>query len=98
MFTIEGKVIKVLPLISGTGVNGEWKRQIVVVEYEDGSYTNNVALENAKNADAFGKLAVGTECVFSCKVTSREYNERWFTSVTCFKWDVKGGASDQPPV
>lgn len=97
MFEIEGKVINVLPMLSGTGANGEWKRQVIVIEYMDGSYTNNVALENSKNADAFSQLSVGTEGKFSCKATSREYNGRWFTSVTCFKWDCKP-LSEQPPV
>lgn len=98
MFQIEGNVIKVLPMLSGSSANGEWKRQIVVIEYMDGSYSNTLALENSKNADAFSQLVVGRGYKFSCKATSREYNDRWFTSVTCFKWEDKSAGTDQPPV
>lgn len=88
---IKGKVKAVLPLKSGTSAKGEWKRQVVIVEYQDGQYTSTVALENAKKADEFGKLNVGDEVTFKCNTpTSREYNGNWYTSVNCWGWDVEG--------
>lgn len=86
---IKGKVSAVLPMVSGASANGEWKRQVVVVEFEDGSYTRKLALENSKKADEFAKLNVGDEGVFKCNIpTSREFNGRWYTSVTCWSWTI----------
>lgn len=90
---IKGKVVAVPPVQSGTSAKGEWKRQTVVVEYQDGQYTSKVALENGKKADEFGKLNIGDECTFKCNTpTSREYNGRWYTSVNCWGWDVDNKA------
>ena len=85
---IKGKVFQVLPLQSGTSANGDWKRQTVIVEYQDGQYTSKVALDNAKKAEEFAKVEVGEEYTFKCNTpTSREYNGRWYTSITCWGWD-----------
>ena len=90
---IKGKVYAVLPTQSGTSANGEWKRQTVVVEYQDGQYTSKVALDNTKKADEFAKVEVGIEYTFKCNTpTSREYNGRWYTSITCWGWDVENKA------
>ena len=91
---IKGKVIAVLPKQEGTASNGNhWERQTVVVEYQDGQYTSKVALDNAKKASEFGKLNIGDECTFKCNTpTSREYNGRWYTSITCWGWDVDNKA------
>ena len=90
---IKGKVIQVLPMQSGTSARGEWKRQTVIVEYKDGQYTSKVALDNAAKAEAFGKLNVGDECTFKCNTpSSREFNGRWYTSVTCWGWDIESKA------
>lgn len=95
---IKGKVIAVLPLQSGVSANGEWKRQTVVVEYQDGQYTSKVALENANKADEFGKLNIGDEGTFKCNLpTSREYNGRWYTSVMCWGWDVNSQQQESSP-
>lgn len=96
---IKGKVDAVLPMVSGTSANGEWKRQTVVIEYQDGSYTRKLALENAKKADEFAKLNVGDEGVFKCNTpTSREFNGRWYTSVTCWSWTIDAPQEAPAPV
>lgn len=91
---IKGKVVAVLPKQEGTASNGNhWERQTIVVEYQDGQYTSKVALDNAKKASEFGKLNIGDECTFKCNTpTSREYNGRWYTSITCWGWDVESKA------
>lgn len=95
---IKGKVIANLGVQSGTSKAGNvWKKATIVVEYGDGQYPKRVALDNMKQADEFGKLAVGTEGTFSLDVESREFNGRWFTSVNCWKWDVGQNAPAQQP-
>lgn len=94
---IKGKVYAVLPMVEGTSANGAWKRQTVVVEYQDGQYTSKVALDNTKKADEFAKVEVGTEYTFKCNTpTSREYNGRWYTSITCWGWDKNGNEDSVP--
>lgn len=97
---IKGVVKAVLPLQSGTSAKGEWKRQTVVVEFKDGDYTSCVALDNAKKAEEFGKLNIGDEFTFKCNTpTSREYNGKWYTSITCWGWDVNAQqVTPQEPV
>lgn len=95
---IKGKVSAVLPMVSGASANGEWKRQVVVIEYQDGSYTRKLAIENAKKADEFAKLNVGDEGVFKCNTpTSREYQGRWYTSVTCWSWTIDNNEAPAEP-
>lgn len=95
---IKGKVYAVLPMVEGTSANGAWKRQTVVVEYQDGQYTSKVAIDNTKKADEFAKVEVGTEYTFKCNTpTSREYNGRWYTSITCWGWDKNGNDESAAP-
>lgn len=85
---IKGKVVANLGLQKGTSKAGkEWAKSTVVIEYGD-QYPKKIALDNMKNAEEFAKLAVGTEGVFHIEVESREFNERWYTSVNCWKWEV----------
>lgn len=85
---IKGKVVANLGLQKGTSKAGkEWAKSTVVIEYGD-QYPKKIALDNMKNAEEFAKLAVGTEGVFHIEVESREFNNRWYTSVNCWKWEV----------
>lgn len=91
---IKGKVIQILPIQEGVSKNNKsWKKATIVVEYGDNpQYPKKVALDNMKNADSFAALAVGTEGVFHIEVESREFNGRWYTSASCWKWE----ATQQP--
>lgn len=94
---IKGKVIEKLPLQSGTSSRGEWKKATIVVEIPDGQYTTKLALDNLKEADAFDKIAVGSEGTFNVNVSSRKSNDgRWFTSCTCWRWEIEGGSEQAP--
>ena len=96
---IKGKVIEKLPLQSGTSSRGEWKKATIVVEIPDGQYTTKLALDNLKEADAFDKIAVGSEGTFNVNVSSRKSNDgRWFTSCTCWRWEIEGGSEQAPQV
>lgn len=85
---IKGKVVANLGLQKGTSKAGkEWAKSTVVIEYGD-QYPKKIALDNLKNAEEFAKLAVGTEGVFHIEVESREFNGRWYTSASCWKWET----------
>lgn len=96
--TIIGRVIAILPKVSGTSANGkEWSRATIVVEQpsNDSKFTRKVVLSNLRNADEFGALEVGTMAKFYVDIESREYNGRWYTDVTCWKWEVTGAEAPQ---
>lgn len=93
---IKGKVVANLGVQKGTSRAGkEWAKATVVIEYGD-QYPKKIALDNMKNADSFGALAVGTEGTFNIEVESREFNGRWYTSVNCWKWETTQQAQAQP--
>lgn len=85
---IKGRVVANLGVQSGTSKAGNsWQKATIVVE-QPGQYPTRVALENLKKADEFAALTVGTEGTFHIEVESREYNGRWYTGVTCWKWET----------
>ncbi len=96
-YEITGTVKKVLPLVSGVGQKGPWGRQTVVLEYQDGNYTHKIALECSNKYEEFGKLKVGQSITARFDVQSREWQDKWFTSATCFSWHVLGGQEAPRP-
>ncbi|MBD5266572.1 MAG: DUF3127 domain-containing protein [Bacteroides sp.] len=87
---IEGKIILALPEQSGTSKAGnEWKKREYVLETHE-SYPRKVHFDlfGAK-ADQY-PLNVGDEIVLSFDINSREYNGRWFTSISGWKVEKAG--------
>ena len=90
---LQGKVIAVLPARSGVSARGEWKSQSFVIETHD-SFPRKMVF------DVFGEerltrfnIQLGQEVNVSFDIDAHEYNGRWFTSVTCWKWDLPGQAA-----
>lgn len=95
---IKGKVLQALPMEGGTSRNGNtWQKASIIVEVaENPQYPKKIKISNMKNADAFSKLAIGTEVTFKVEIESREYNGRWYTEVNCWGWDAP--QNQQAPV
>ncbi len=91
---ITGKIIKKLPLVSGEGRNGSWRRQEYVLEYGD-RYPKQVcfSLMNAR-IDQY-PMDIDEEVTVSFDLESREYNGRYYTSVSA--WKVDKGAQQAAP-
>lgn len=74
----------------GTGRTGRvWQRQNIVIDYQVGeSYTEHLVVsadaDAIKEIDALG-LKVGDKVSVTAKVSSREWNGRWFTDVEIYK-------------
>lgn len=91
---ITGKIVKVLPTLSGQGRNGEWVKNSFVIEWQDGGYTQKLCLEvvgQEKWDKMKQSIAVGNtvQCKFS--VSSREWNGKFYTTATCFYCANVGG-------
>jgi len=85
---INGKITNLLPLQTGQGKNGEWKKQEFIIETV-GQYPKKVCVT------AWGKTvdyvpSIGTEVNVSFDIESREYNGKYYTEVKAFKIETVG--------
>jgi hypothetical protein len=90
---IKGTIIALLPLQTGNGKNGEWKKQEFIIE-TSGQYQKKVCVT------AWGRLvdyvpSIGTEVNVSFDIESREYNSRWYTEVKAFKIETVGKSAPE---
>lgn len=100
--SIEGKLKKLCPVLTGEGRNGTWTRQDFILE-TFGEYPKQICFstwnDKAKEVQA---LAVGSLLSVHFSAESREYNERWYTDLRAFRIDMMGvqqqGLTNQQPV
>ncbi len=100
---ITGNLIHMLPLQTGQGKNGVWKKQEFVIETFD-SYPKKVCIAAWGDKIDTTKFSIGQTLKVSFDVESREYNGKWYTDVKAYAVQISngttGGASDdtnQPP-
>jgi hypothetical protein len=85
------KLVQLLPLQTGTGKNGAWKKQDIIVETE-GQYPKKVCVSIWGDKINESLLQVGSQLNISFDVESREYNGRWYTDVKAWKIEAGGAA------
>ena|SRR5688500_4352404 len=90
---LTAKVIQILPLQTGSGKNGEWKKQDIVVE-TDGQYPKKVCISVWGDKINANHLVVGNKLKIDFDIESREYNSRWYTDVKAWKVEVVGSNSN----
>lgn len=91
------KLIQLLPLQTGSGKNGTWKKQDIIVE-TDGQYPKKVCVSIWGDKINESMLKVGNQLNISFDVESREYNGRWYTDVKAWKVEpAEAGAADKMP-
>lgn len=86
---ISGNIIQILPLQTGEGKNGTWKKQEFIIETE-GTYPKKVCVAMWGDKINENLIQVGTAVTASVEVESREYNGRWYTDVKSWKLEGKG--------
>lgn len=89
---IKGKVVQLLPLQTGAGKNGTWKKQDFVIE-TDGQYPKKVCISAWGDKVGAESLQVGKDVNVSFDVESREYNGKWYTDLKAWKLDTSGEGS-----
>lgn len=93
--TINGKITNALPPRRGTSKAGnEWVSQdfVIEIENEEKICFNVFGEEKIKESG----LRVGAIASVTCKVESKEWNGKWFTSVSCVNCIVQGAAQQAP--
>lgn len=94
--TIKGKIIANLGLQKGMSKAGkEWVKASLIILTGD-QYPKKIVLDNMKNAESFASLPTETEGTFYVDIESREYNGRWYTGVSCYKWELAQSAFKAP--
>ena len=84
---LTAKLIQLLPLQTGTGKNGEWKKQDIILE-TDGQYRKKVCASIWGDKINDQQLIVGNILTIDFDLESREYSGRWYTDVKAFKIEV----------
>jgi hypothetical protein len=82
---VSGKLIKVLPSVSGSGKNGTWIKQEFIIETKD-QYPKKICLTAWGDvADIIENFSIGDVLNVSFNLESREHNEKWYTEVKAWK-------------
>ena len=92
----EGTVFKIMPVTKGTSARGEWQRQDVVFEMNEGSFTRKICVTFFNRPDDVARLKEGAAYTVSVNVESREYNGRWYTDVRA--WRIQPKENQAQPV
>ena len=78
------KVHKLLPLQTGEGKNGIWKKQDILVE-TDATYPKKICISIWGDKINESHLIPGNMLKIEFEMESREYNGKWYTNVNAIK-------------
>jgi hypothetical protein len=87
MMQLTAKLIQILPVQTGSGKNGEWKKQDIIVE-TDGQYPKKICVSIWGDKINESQLEIGNILIINFNVESREYNNRWYTDITAWKIEL----------
>jgi len=89
---ITGTVVSLLPLQTGQGKNGVWKKQEFILE-TPGQFPKKVCLSLWGEKVDENRINIGEKITASINIESREYNGRWYTDVRA--WKISKGEGSQ---
>ena len=84
---LSAKLTQLLPIQTGTGKNGEWKKQDIIVE-TDSQYPKKVCISIWGDKIDEQQLIVGNTLSIDFEIESREYSGRWYTDIKAWKIEV----------
>ena len=93
---VEGTVYKLMPVTKGTSARGDWQRQDVVFEMQDGPYTRKICVTFFNRPDDVARLKEGATYNVSVNIESREYNGRWYTDIRAWRIQPKQAEAPAP--
>ena len=94
----EGKVLEILPPVSGQSARGTWERQTVVFEQPNKQYGKELAVTFMNKAQDVASLRVGETYIVSFDIESRKYQDRWYTDVRAWRVQSAQQSAPQPPM
>lgn len=93
----EGSVYKIMPVTKGTSARGEWQRQDVIFEMNEGSFTRKICVTFFNKPEDVARLHEGATYNVSVNIESREYNGRWYTDIRAWRIQPKQEAAPATP-
>ena len=91
---LTAKLIQLLPLQTGEGRNGPWKKQDIIVE-TDGQYAKKICISIWGDKINPAVLIPGATLDISFDIESREFNSKWYTDVKA--WKIESSGIQAPP-
>jgi hypothetical protein len=92
---ITAKLTTLLPIQTGFGKNGQWRKQDIIVE-TDGQYPKKICISIWGDKIDEKQLIVGNNLDISFELESREYNSKWYTDVKA--WKIETASSISTPI
>lgn len=93
---VTGRLIQILPEQTGTGKNGIWKKQDIIIETSE-QFPKKISLSLwGDKVDQAKGYQIGQVLKVVAAVESREFNGRWYTDVKPFRIDVDGATAGAP--
>ena len=89
---ITAKLVQLMPVETGNGKNGQWKKQNIIVETADSQYPKKICVSVWGDKMPEG-LQIGQQLKVSFDVESREFNGKWYTDVKAWKVETASGSS-----
>ena len=98
MAQISGKVISILPVVSGENERGEWQRGGVVIETLE-SPSTKLALSTfgKRRTEQIQHLTLGEVIVVSYSPESREFMGKWYTELRLIEVLTTARNTDKTP-
>lgn len=90
---IQGVIIDVLALQSGTSKNGEWKKQDFILETQT-QYPKKICISMWGDKINESLIKKGEVVTVQFDLESREYNGKWYTDVKA--WGIRSAQSQSP--
>lgn len=81
---ISAKLVHILSAQTGTGENGEWKKQDIVFETQD-QFPKKICISFWGDKLQSVELRESETYVIDFDIESREYNGKWFTDLKAWK-------------
>ena len=87
------KLIEVLPVQTGEGRNGTWKKQSIIVETTDSNYPKKICVVVWGDKANENILKIGNVLDIAIDIESRECNGKWYTDVKAWKIEMANASS-----
>ena len=81
---IKAKLIQLLPLQTGIGKNGQWRKQDIIVE-TNGQYPKKICISIWGDKINEKQLLIGNQLDIDFELESREFNGKWYTDIRAWK-------------
>jgi len=91
---LQGKLVQINAEQTGTGKNGNWIKQDIIIETGD-QYPKKICITCwGDKVEMIKRLQPGTELKVAVDIESREFNGKWYTNLKA--WRIDAGSTSSP--